>query len=224
MRPRAPPCTSPWTSTCGPPLLATGPKGDGRQLGQPNRRKIGTAMTRTGDTQDGDIPAGFTYLGQFVDHDLTFDKSRLRDDVTVPVIDLIQGRSPGLDLDSLYGLGPDMTPEFYAADKVHLLTGTTGASGPTTASPSTTTRASTCRAPRAPPRTRSSPTRATTRTWPSARPTSPSSASTTGWLTSSRPRGCRAPTSSPRPAAWWCATTSGCCAPTSCRASPTSSS
>ena len=52
-----------------------GPKGDGRQLGQPNRRKIATAMTKTGDTQDGEIPAGFTYLGQFVDHDLTFDKS-----------------------------------------------------------------------------------------------------------------------------------------------------
>ena len=27
-----------------------GPKGDGKQLGAPNRRKIATAMTRTGDT------------------------------------------------------------------------------------------------------------------------------------------------------------------------------
>ena len=106
-----------------------GPKGDGKQLAQPNRRKIATAMTTTGDPMEGEIPAAFTYLGQFVDHDLTFDKSRLRDDVTVPVTDLVQGRSPSLDLDSLYGLGPDMTPEFYAADKAHLLTGTTSAVG-----------------------------------------------------------------------------------------------
>ena len=62
-----------------------GPKGDGRQLGQPNRRKIGTAMTATGDKQDGAIPAGFTYLGQFVDHDLTLDKTRLARDIAVPV-------------------------------------------------------------------------------------------------------------------------------------------
>src|SRR5262245_17927060 len=107
-----------------------GPKGDGKQLGAPNRRKIATAMTRTGDANDSDIPAGFTYLGQFVDHDLTFDKSKLRDDVTVPVADLIQGRSPSLDLDSLYGLGPAMTPEFYAADLTHLRTGTTSPSFP----------------------------------------------------------------------------------------------
>jgi Animal haem peroxidase len=102
-----------------------GPKGDGKQLGEPNRRKIAAAMTRDAGKRDSRIPAGFTYLGQFVDHDLTFDKSQLRDDATVPVAALVQGRSPGLDLDSLYGLGPDMTPEFYEADKAHLKTGTT---------------------------------------------------------------------------------------------------
>ena len=131
-----------------------GPKGDGKQLGAPNRRKIATAMTRTGDTSDGDIPAGFTYLGQFVDHDLTFDKSRLREDVTVPVADLIQGRSPSLDLDSLYGLGPDMTPEFYKADGKHLRTAPRRRPTRTTASRTRPTRASTCREPRAPSRTR----------------------------------------------------------------------
>ena len=76
-------------------------------------------------TPGSTVPAGFTYLGQFLDHDLTFDKSRLRDDASVPVADLIAGRSPSLDLDSLYGLGPTLTPEFYAADKVHLRIGAT---------------------------------------------------------------------------------------------------
>jgi Animal haem peroxidase len=107
-----------------------GPKGDGRQLGTPNRRRIAAAMTRAGDDQSTGIPAGYTYLGQFVDHDLTFDKSRLRDDATVPVVDLVQGRSPSLDLDSLYGLGPGLTPEFYEADGTRLLTGTTSPSSP----------------------------------------------------------------------------------------------
>jgi hypothetical protein len=107
-----------------------GPKGDGRQLGDPNRRRIAAAMTQAAGQRDSRIPAGYTYLGQFVDHDVTFDRSRLRDDATVPVIDLVQGRSPSLDLDSLYGLGPDMTPEFYEADKVRLKTGTTTPSFP----------------------------------------------------------------------------------------------
>ena len=49
-----------------------GPKGAGKQLNETNRKKIGSLMAAgTGD--EGQIPAGFTYLGQFTDHDLTFD-------------------------------------------------------------------------------------------------------------------------------------------------------
>ena len=47
-----------------------GPKGTGKQLGEPNRRKIAQAMT-AGNLAPGRISAGFTYLGQFIDHDLT---------------------------------------------------------------------------------------------------------------------------------------------------------
>ena len=102
-----------------------GPKG--KQLGDPARRLIGRAMTIDHDAKklDSTVPSGFTYLGQFLDHDLTFDKSRLRDDQSVPVADLIAGRSPSLDLDSLYGLGPTLTPEFYAPDGIHLKIGAT---------------------------------------------------------------------------------------------------
>lgn len=103
-----------------------------RQLGEPGRRRLAEAMTIDADQapRDSTIPAGFTYLGQFLDHDLTFDRSRLRDDGSVAVADLVQGRSPSLDLDSLYGLGPQRTPEFYAADKARLKTGTTVRSFP----------------------------------------------------------------------------------------------
>ena len=54
----------------------------------------------------GIIPAGFTYLGQFLDHDLTFDKSALMEGVDIAPATLKQFRSPSLDLDSLYGNGP----------------------------------------------------------------------------------------------------------------------
>ena len=53
-----------------------GPKG--RQLRRPRRRLIGAGDDDDFDVRklDSTIPAGFTYLGQFLDHDLTFDKSR----------------------------------------------------------------------------------------------------------------------------------------------------
>lgn len=61
------------------------------------------------------IPAGFTYLGQFIDHDLTFDPTptpaRRRDPRKV-----VNFRTPRYDLDSVYGLGPVVQPYLYDAD------------------------------------------------------------------------------------------------------------
>ena len=56
------------------PLLADGAAGAGRQLADANRQKIAAAMAGGGGGAS-QIPAGFTYLGQFIDHDLTFDKT-----------------------------------------------------------------------------------------------------------------------------------------------------
>jgi Animal haem peroxidase len=101
-----------------------GPKGTGKQLGEPNRKKIAGAMT-VDNLSPGTIPAGFTYLGQFLDHDLTFDKSGLMEGVDIPPATLEQSRSPSLDLDSLYGNGPQdaLSAKFYRADGLHLKTG-----------------------------------------------------------------------------------------------------
>ncbi|PPK66777.1 heme peroxidase family protein [Actinokineospora auranticolor] len=103
-----------------------GPKGP--QTEEDVRVALATAVTDQSVTQpDGDIPAGFTYLGQFVDHDLTLDRTatQLGSDVTID--DLLQGRSPALDLDSLYGRGPQDRDDrrFYADDRVKLKVGTT---------------------------------------------------------------------------------------------------
>jgi Animal haem peroxidase len=105
-----------------------GPNGGGHQLGEANLRTIGDAMT-VGGGGASRIPAGFTYLGQFVDHDLTFDKTRVRLVEHVSPAELLQARSPSLDLDSLYGAGPTdpESAKFYAADGIHLKMGETDA-------------------------------------------------------------------------------------------------
>ena len=58
------------------------------------------------------IPAGFTYLGQFIDHDITFDPTSKLDQVVDPEA-LLNFRTPRLDLDSLYGSGPVVQPYLY---------------------------------------------------------------------------------------------------------------
>jgi hypothetical protein len=97
----------------------------GRRLPRSVRAKVARAMTG-GVNQTGAIPAGFTYLGQFVDHDLTFDFTSVALGDDVSPADLLQGRSPTLDLDSLYGAGPaDAESKRFYADGLHLKTGKT---------------------------------------------------------------------------------------------------
>ncbi len=64
------------------------------------------------------IPAGFTYLGQFVDHDITFDTTTLGEVVTDPQA-VRNFRTPRLDLDSLYGQGPTAQPYLYQKDDLN---------------------------------------------------------------------------------------------------------
>ena len=58
------------------------------------------------------IPAGFTYLGQFIDHDITFDPVSKLDQIVDPFA-LVNFRTPRLDLDSVYGSGPVAQPYLY---------------------------------------------------------------------------------------------------------------
>jgi hypothetical protein len=105
-----------------------GPNGTGHQLTKANRRKL-AALMAAGTGGQGQIPAGFTYLGQFTDHDLTFDKTSVMLGEHVTPAQLLQARSPALDLDSLYGAGPSdpESAKFYEADGVHLKMGKTKA-------------------------------------------------------------------------------------------------
>ena len=105
-----------------------GPKGTGRQPSRAIRKKVGELMA-AGGGETSDIPSGFTYLGQFIDHDLTFDKTNVMLGTHVAPTALLQARSPSLDLDSVYGAGPQdpESAKFYEADGMHLKTGTTEA-------------------------------------------------------------------------------------------------
>jgi Animal haem peroxidase len=77
------------------------------------------ALKNLGQSMGGDVPdtkntvtAGYTYLGQLIDHDLTFDITPLAaahpDAQRIPNL-----RTPFLDLDHIYGGGPNVSPFFY---------------------------------------------------------------------------------------------------------------
>jgi Animal haem peroxidase/TAT (twin-arginine translocation) pathway signal sequence len=58
------------------------------------------------------MTAGSTFVGQFVDHDITFDQTSM---LGVPQDPLISPntRTPTLDLDSVFGGGPGVRPDLY---------------------------------------------------------------------------------------------------------------
>ena len=87
-----------------------------------NLLKLGEAMVAPHDdpkdgpdAEEGGIPSAYTYLGQFVDHDLTFDPASSLQQQDDPD-GLIDFRTPRFDLDCVYGKGPDDAPYLYNSD------------------------------------------------------------------------------------------------------------
>lgn len=82
------------------------------------------ALTMNGGLSNRDrdpLPpaAGYTYLGQFIDHDLSLDRTAL----LVPAATRAQAtnhRTPAFDLDCLYGGGPEVDRWLYDEGRVHL--------------------------------------------------------------------------------------------------------
>ena len=74
------------------------------------------------------IPAGYTYFGQFLDHDVTFDPASSLDKLNDPDA-LTDFRTPRYDLDSLYGSGPADEPFQYDRDTFGKLLIATSAAG-----------------------------------------------------------------------------------------------
>ena len=72
------------------------------------------------DPEESGIPSAFTYFGQFIDHDLTFDPASSLQRQNDPEA-LIDFRTPRFDLDSVYGRGADDQPYLYADGRRFLL-------------------------------------------------------------------------------------------------------
>src|SRR5437867_2237828 len=81
-----------------------------------------TPETEADAEENTAISAGFTYLGQFIDHDLTFDPASSLQKENDPDA-LVDFRTPRFDLDSVYGGGPDDQPYLYQDDGVRMLLG-----------------------------------------------------------------------------------------------------
>jgi hypothetical protein len=89
------------------------------------------ALFMTGDPEP--IPAGYTYLGQFINHDITLELSA-KDEQPIPPWglrrvtpdELRNGRSPFLNLDTIYGFF-DGSLEGKGFTRADLLTGDSGA-------------------------------------------------------------------------------------------------
>lgn len=82
---------------------------------------LGKAMTEApeepvpAECQDKVTPpfAGYTYLGQFIDHDLTRDHTPLLEAERTSLEQMANERTPWLDLDQLYGADPDLTEPWF---------------------------------------------------------------------------------------------------------------
>ena len=84
-----------------------------------NLHKLGDAMSSSfdphkdgKDDEESGIPALYTYLGQFIDHDITFDPASSLQKQNDPDA-LTDFRTPAFDLDNVYGRGPDDQPYMY---------------------------------------------------------------------------------------------------------------
>ena len=89
-----------------------------------NAGNIGTAQDVPPDSP---IPAGFTYFGQFVDHDISRTPASVGGAIGdgQPADPGKNERTASLDLDALYGGGPgDPNSPFYEGDGVHFKIGT----------------------------------------------------------------------------------------------------
>lgn len=81
-------------------------------LSDPVRSILNPAVFSPNNPDNPNMSAGMTFLGQFLDHDITFDKKSLLNANAAPMA-TVNFRTAAFDLDSVYGDGPSGSPELY---------------------------------------------------------------------------------------------------------------
>lgn len=89
-------------------LLALGRSGAVMDLSMPQQTDDGASDAATDNPR---IPAGWPIFGQLVAHDITADRSLLQHHTSLRQI--VNFRTPRLDLECLYGAGPSGSPYLY---------------------------------------------------------------------------------------------------------------
>jgi len=69
---------------------------------------------KSDDDRTETVPVGLIFFGQFVDHDITLDASTTFNSVIDDPGGVENLRTPTLDLDCIYGLGPEAQPYLFA--------------------------------------------------------------------------------------------------------------
>src|SRR5688572_28468391 len=114
-------------------LMQLGAKGgpmDPQDPAIPPADALASAASNADNILNPGMTVGFTFLGQFLDHDITFDPTSSFERQQDP--EAIQNfRTPALELDSVYGAGPGASPHLYQkGDRDKLLLGLDTAGNP----------------------------------------------------------------------------------------------
>ena len=85
-----------------------------------NRKADPAGADRGTHDDSATLPAEYTYLGQFVDHNLDFDQTP-QPTTNIAASSLTNYESFRFDLNNVFGGGPSLDPQLYASDGTHLL-------------------------------------------------------------------------------------------------------
>lgn len=109
------PAFAPNTPAVQEALMELGKRGGLMDAGDDtsNPKTLITDLSKSLNNPDNPgMTAGLTFLGQFLDHDLTFDQTSILAQAQNPTT-THNSRSPAFDLDSVYGAGPIGSPQLY---------------------------------------------------------------------------------------------------------------
>lgn len=110
------PSFAPQTPTARAAMQRMGARGDlfdaEDNLTDPVQSILNPAVFSPNNPDNPNMTAGTTFLGQFLDHDITFDRRSALNANAVPG-QTVNFRTAAFDLDSVYGNGPSGSPELY---------------------------------------------------------------------------------------------------------------